>query len=73
MIANDQVYIVIKGMPRTFTELEEAEEYAIENARISQEDHIVTLVPRERLERAIVARYEGVKLYAYEEARDSDH
>jgi hypothetical protein len=74
MMDEENVFLVIQGIPRTFHELDAAEERAAELCAEDHKDYTIMLVPRARLEGALVARDEGVKLYAYEEVkwRDDD-
>jgi methenyltetrahydromethanopterin cyclohydrolase len=67
----DTVFIMFRGLPQTFADLDVAEEVAAEKCEVDHEDRTILVVPRSSVtDSGIVARYKGVVLHSLNEARE---
>lgn len=67
-----KVYIVFQGTPARFSDLSIAEEFAADMCEKKQKDYTITVVDRELLDHALVARYMGVRLMTIKEATEGN-
>jgi hypothetical protein len=65
-------FIVVRGLPRAFSELTAAEEKAAELCERDQEDYTILVIDADYLDKSLVARYRGVVLHTIQEVRLED-
>ncbi len=77
----DKVYIVFEGKPKIWynhpglagsESLRHAEEEASRLTEETQIDHTIMVVPKASVEIALVARYHGVVIHAFDEVEKAD-
>ena len=70
MADNNRVYILFRGTPNTFFDLQEAEEMAAELCERDHEDYTILSVEADVKKSGIVARCHGVVLHALDEVME---
>ena len=70
--SGDVRFAVVTGLPQTFGNLDEAEQWAGSRTEADQQDRTIFPVPGNALDNALVTEYTGVRLITLREARERD-
>jgi hypothetical protein len=67
------VFVVVKGRPKVFRNLQIAKDWAESMCEADQEDYTVTVIPKVNLDqKALVFRYIGVRMNALSKVLEED-